>query len=155
MIKCIPEYLLGYSETPSGTTVPCFLCKWTEHILRSVFSAIFTIYLLRVWLPEQKVLQGTSQQLMPSCRTCHLAIYAGCGKRAGIIFTASLLTLCFWDALIPWRPNSPDVQCRSVPPINSRLLWPFAGRNSQMEICGFFPQLWFCPMTKRSGLHLL
>lgn len=117
MIKYITEYLLGYSETPSGTTeiVLCFLCRWTKHALRSVFSAVFTIYLLRVWFPEQKDLQGISQQLMPSCRVSHLIIYAGCGQRAGRFFVTSLLSLCFWDALVPWRPNLLHVQCRSVP----------------------------------------
>lgn len=119
MIKFITEYVLGYSETPPDTTeiALCFLCRWTKHILRSAFFAVFTIYLLRVWFPEQKDLQGISQQLMPSCRVSHLIIYAGCGQRAGTFFVTSLLSLCFWNALIPWRPNLLHAQCRSVPPI--------------------------------------
>lgn len=151
MIKYITEYLLGYSETPSGTTeiALCFLCRLKKHDMRSVFSAVFNIYLLRVWFPEQKDLQGIRQQLMPSGRVSHLIIYAGCGQRAGTFFVTSLLSLCFWDALIPWRPNSLHAQCRSVPQIQGYsgiLLGKILRRKSvaSSHSCDFVP-CWTIP----------
>lgn len=151
MIKYITKYFLDNSETWSGTTeiVLCVFCRWTSHILRSVFLAVFTIYLLGIWFPEQKDLRGISQQSTRSCEVSHLIIYAKCGQRVGTFFVTVSFSLYFWGALKPWRCNSLYIQSRSVPTIQGYssillgeiLSWKFVASSHS---CDFVPY-WATP----------
>lgn len=118
-VPSTPNYSIIYYQTQLKRHSP-FLCRWTKHILRSVLSAVSAVlimHLLRVWYTEEKSLPELIQKLILRHRVSSLITYAGYAQRAETFFTTSLLSLWFWNALIPWRPNSLHIQHRSVPPI--------------------------------------
>lgn len=62
-------------------------------------------------------------------------------SRAETLFMTSLLSLWFWNALIPWRPNSQHIQCRPVPPIQGH--WLLAERDAREKSVASSPRWHF------------